>query len=290
MYPAARIDAALSNYFRLGNLTALRELALLWLADEVDTALQTNRAEHGINSKWEARERVVVALTGGPEGDTLIRSGARIAARPVGGDLIAAHVISQDGLTAPHPGALAARRALVEELGGSYHQVVGDDIPRALVDFARAANATQLVIGVSRRTRLRAAFSGPGIGATIVRESGDIDVHIVTHSAAGGKLMLPRLGGALTPRRRIAGFALALIGGPLVTWLRVTFRTPESITSDVLTFQLLVVLVALGLALSKGFIEGMGGTLEPDDTPGGGLTMVITLPTADSDPQIKDTK
>jgi two-component system sensor histidine kinase KdpD len=261
VYPAARIDAALSNYFRLGNLTALRELALLWLADEVDTALQSYRAEHGISNKWEARERVVVALTGGPEGETLIRRGARIAARSAGGELFAAHVISQDGLAAPHPGALAAQRNLVEELGGSYHQVVGDDIPRALVEFARAANATQLVIGVSRRTRLTAALSGPGIGATITRESGDIDVHIVNHSAAGGKFALPRLGGALTPRRRLAGLALALMGGPLLTWLLVAFRSDESITSDVLSYQLLVVVVALvgGLwpALFAALLSGL---------------------------------
>src|SRR5262252_8231844 len=63
VYPAERVDAALSNYFRLGNLTALRELALLWLADEVDTALKLYRAEHGITGTWHARERVVVALT-----------------------------------------------------------------------------------------------------------------------------------------------------------------------------------------------------------------------------------
>ena len=245
VYPAARIDAALSNYFRLGNLTALRELALLWLADEVDTALKAYRAEHGIDSKWEARERVVVALTGGPEGDTLIRRGARIAARSSGGELIAVHVISQDGLRSSHPGALTAQRVLVESLGGVYHQIVGNDVRRGLVEFARAANATQLVIGVSRRTRLRAALSGPGIGATIVRESGDIDVHIVTHSAAGGSFALPRLGGALSPRRRLAGFVLALFGGPAVTGVLVALRTPESITTDVLVFQSLVVLVAL---------------------------------------------
>ncbi|PPF62381.1 histidine kinase [Clavibacter michiganensis] len=245
VYPAARIDAALSNYFRLGNLTALRELALLWLADEVDSALKSYRADHGIASKWEARERVVVALTGGPEGETLLKRGARIAARSAGGTLVAVHVTSQDGLRAAHPGALAAQRSLVESLGGTFHQVVGDDIPAALVDYARGVNATQLVIGVSRRTRLSAALSGPGIGATVIRASGDIDVHIVTHAAAGGKLRLPRFSGSLTARRRILGFVLALGGGPLVTWLLVTLRSDESITSDVLTFQLLVVLVAL---------------------------------------------
>lgn len=245
VYPAERIDAALSNYFRLGNLTALRELALLWLADEVDSALKNYRAAHGIDSKWEARERVIVALTGGPEGETLIRRGARIAARSAGGELLAVHVTGQDGLRAAHPEALATQRALVDKLGGTYHQVIGDDIPHSLVEFAKGANATQLVVGVSRRSRLLAALTGPGIGATIIRESGDIDVHIVTHSAAGGRFTLPRLAGALTLRRQIAGFGLALVGGPLLTWLLAVLRSDDSITSDVLSYQLLVVVVAL---------------------------------------------
>ncbi|WP_424449416.1 ATP-binding protein [Microbacterium arborescens] len=246
VYPAERIDAALSNYFRLGNLTALRELALLWLADEVDSALRDYRAEHGIRGTWQARERVVVALTGGPEGETLIRRGARIVARSAGGELLAVHVSGQDGLRTADPAALAAQRALVESLGGSYHQVVGDDIPAALVEFARSVNASQLVVGVSRRGRLAAALSGPGIGATVIRESGDIDVHVVTHAAAGGRFTLPRIaGGALSVRRRVLGFAVALTGGPLLTWLLVALRSPESITSDVLAYQLLVVVVAL---------------------------------------------
>src|ERR1700704_5688878 len=79
IYPPEKIDAALTNYFRTGNLAALRELALLWLADKVDEGLQRYRVEHKIQGAWEARERVVVALTGGPEGKTLIRRAARIA-------------------------------------------------------------------------------------------------------------------------------------------------------------------------------------------------------------------
>src|SRR6516225_7698987 len=78
IYKAEKIDAALTNYFRIGNLAALRELALLWLADKVDEGLQRYRIEHKIQGAWEARERVVVALTGGPEGKTLIRRAARI--------------------------------------------------------------------------------------------------------------------------------------------------------------------------------------------------------------------
>jgi len=245
VYPGERIDAALSNYFRVGNLTALRELALLWLADEVDSALKDYRAEHGIDSTWEARERVVVTLTGGPEGETLLRRGARIAARSAGGELVAVHVTSQDGLRGADPAALAQQRALVEQLGGTYHQVIGDDVPEALVAFARAVNATQLVIGVSRRSRLMAALTGPGIGATVIREAGSIDVHIVNHAAAGGRFALPRVGGALTMRRRLWGLGFALAGGPLLTWLLTALRSDESMTSDVLAYQLLVVIVAL---------------------------------------------
>lgn len=245
VYPAERIDAALSNYFRLGNLTALRELALLWLADEVDQALLAYRSEHRIDAKWEARERVVVALPGGPEGETLLRRGARVAARSAGGELFAVHVAGQDGLEPLNPGALAQQRALVQKLGGTFHQIVGDDVPQALVEFAKSLNATQLIIGVSRRGRIAAVLSGPGIGATVIRESGDLDVHIVTHAAAGGRFTLPPLGGALSFKRQAAGFIFALFAGPLLTWALSIFRSAESITSDVLSYQLLVVLVAL---------------------------------------------
>lgn len=292
VYPAERIDAALSNYFRLGNLTALRELALLWLADEVDSALNTYRAEQGITGTWQTRERVVVALTGGPEGDTLLRRGARIAARSAGGELLAVHVNSQDGLRTDTPGALAGQRLLVEKLGGTYHQVVGSDVPRALVEFARSVNATQLVMGASRRSRLQAALTGPGIGATVIRESGDIDVHMVTHAAAGGRAPLPRVAGtALSVRRRALGFALAIIGGPLLTWLLVAGRSAESITSDVLAYQLLVVLVSLlgglwpavfaaimsGLTLDYFFVEPLYTVTVADPLHAWALVLYVVI-------------
>ena len=81
IYAADKVDAALGNYFRPGNLSALRELALLWVADRVDDALREYRERHGITTPWETRERVVVALTGAPGGDHLIRRAARIAGR-----------------------------------------------------------------------------------------------------------------------------------------------------------------------------------------------------------------
>ena len=245
VYPAERIDAALSNYFRLGNLTALRELALLWVADEVDHALADYRSEHGIDSRWEARERVVVALTGGREGETLLRRGARIAVRAGGGELLAVHVTTEDGLRSPHPGELARQRGLVDKLGGSFHQLVGDDIPETLIEFAKSVNATQLVIGASRRGKLSRLLTGHDVEADIIRASGAIDVHIVSHDAQAKALRLPRMGGSLSTRRRIAGFAVLAVFGPLLTWLLVSLRSPEALTTDVLAYELLAVVVAL---------------------------------------------
>ena len=97
VYPAERIDAALGNYFRVGNLTALREIALLWVADQVDVALQRYRSEREITDTWEARERVVVAISGGRESETLIRRARRIAKR-AGAELLVLHILRGDGL------------------------------------------------------------------------------------------------------------------------------------------------------------------------------------------------
>jgi len=257
VYPAERIDAALSNYFRLGNLTALRELALLWVADEVDHALADYRSEHGIDSRWEARERVVVALTGGREGETLLRRGARIAVRAGGGDLLAVHVTTEDGLRSPHPGELARQRGLVDKLGGSFHQLVGDDIPDTLIEFAKSVNATQLVIGASRRGKLSRLLTGHDVEADIIRASGAIDVHIVSHDAQAKALRLPRMGGSLSTRRRIAGFAVLAVFGPLLTWLLVSLRSPEALTTDVLAYELLAVVVALVGGASPSLIAAL---------------------------------
>ncbi|SFR93527.1 two-component system, OmpR family, sensor histidine kinase KdpD [Microbacterium sp. cf046] len=199
-----------------------------------------------IDTKATSRERIVAAVSGDPDGETLLRRAAHIADRSGRGEFMAVHVSSQDDARAAAPADLAAQQALVESLGGTYHQVIGEDIAQAVIEFAGAHEATQLVIGESRRGRIAAVLSGPGIGATVVRDSGDLDVHIVSHPASRDRPALPRItGGALSRQRVALGFVVALVGGPLLTWLLYSARTPESITSDVLAFQLLVVIVAL---------------------------------------------
>jgi len=260
VYPAERIDAALGNYFRVGNLTALRELALLWLADKVDEQLDRYRAQHHIDATWEARERVVVALTGGSEGDVLVRRAARVAARTKGADLLAVHVARSDGLAGADPAHLARQRSLVESMGGTYHQVVGSDVPTALIEFARGVNATQLVLGASRRGRLAQLFS-PGVSVTTTVMSGQIDVHLVTHEKAAGRHGPRRKPGGLSRRRREAGFAMALLGLPLLTLILNSLRRDLSLPSDILAFLVAVVAVALVGGLGPGLLAAVVGFL-----------------------------
>jgi two-component system sensor histidine kinase KdpD len=182
VYASERIDAALSNYFRQGNLTALRELALLWLADQVDAALAKYRADHEISDMWEARERVVVAVTGGDESETLVRRAFRIASRS-SAELMIVHVVRGDGLSGVSAPQMGKIRELATSLGATVHTVVGDDVSGALLDFAREMNATQLVLGTSRRSRWARIFA-EGISTATVQNSGKIDVHMVTHGQA----------------------------------------------------------------------------------------------------------
>ena len=244
IYQPDKVDAALSNYFRPGNLTALRELALLWVADRVDEYLKQYRSDHRVSKIWGSRERIVVGLTGGPEGRTLIRRAARLAEKGAGGEVLAVYIASSDGLTAASPKELAVQRTLVEDLGGTFHHVVGDDIPAALLAFARGANATQIVLGVSRRKSWQYVF-GPGVGATVARDSGpDLDVHLITHDEAGKGRGLPVARGARLGRSRIIGGWLVGVLGPAV--LAVLLNTVHlGLANDMLLFLAVTVAAAL---------------------------------------------
>ncbi|MDX3092325.1 DUF4118 domain-containing protein [Streptomyces sp. ME02-6978a] len=247
IYKPDKVDAALSNYFRPGNLTALRELALLWVADRVDEYLTEYRSEHRVSKIWGSRERIVVGLTGGPEGGTLIRRAARLAEKGAGGEVMAVHIAGSDGLTSASPKELAVQRALVEDLGGTFHHVVGDDVSSALLEFARGVNATQIVLGVSRRKSWQYVI-GPGVGATVARDSGpDLDVHLITHDEAGKGRGLPVVArGARLGRSRIMwGWLAGVVGPALLTLLLTNIDAGLGLTNDMLLFLTLTVAAAL---------------------------------------------
>ncbi|MET9393144.1 ATP-binding protein [Streptomyces sp. NPDC006624] len=260
VYQPDKVDAALSNYFRPGNLTALRELALLWVADRVDAHLTRYRSEHRVSRIWGSRERIVVGLTGGPEGRTLIRRAARLAEKGAGGEVLAVYIARSDGLTSASPKELAQQRTLAEDLGGTFHHVVGDDIPAALLAFARGVNATQIVLGSSRRKAWQYVF-GPGVGATVARESGpDLDVHIVTHDEVAKGRGLPVARGARLARsRRVWGWIAGVAGPPVLAAL--LSAVDLGLANDMLLFLALTVAAALLGGLLPALASAAVGSL-----------------------------
>ncbi|MEU0582648.1 sensor histidine kinase KdpD [Streptomyces sp. NPDC006132] len=260
IYRPDKVDAALSNYFRPGNLTALRELALLWVADRVDAYLTRYRSDHRVSAIWGSRERIVVGLTGGPEGRTLIRRAARLAEKGAGGEVLAVYIARSDGLTSASPKELAMQRTLVEDLGGTFHHVVGDDIPAALLAFARGVNATQIVLGSSRRKTWQYVF-GPGVGATVARESGpDLDVHIVTHGEVAKGRGLPVARGARLGRsRRVWGWIAGVAGPPALAAL--LSAVDLGLANDMLLFLALTVAAALLGGLLPALASAAVGSL-----------------------------
>ncbi|MGH8933831.1 MAG: ATP-binding protein [Egibacteraceae bacterium] len=256
IYPPEKVDAALGNYFRFGNLGALRELALLWVADRVDEELHDYMAAHGIAEPWETRERVMVALTGAPTADLPIRRAARMANRTKA-ELLGVHVRPQDGLTAPASGDLERHQRLLSELGGVYREVVGDDIAQALLQFARAEHVTQIVLGSSRRSRWAELTRGSVINA-VIRGSGGIDIHVISYQADTDDVahrLAPKRQwpAALSARRRASGFGLALVGMPLLTVVFDQLRAELQLPSVLLLYLCASVVVAT----IGGFLPGV---------------------------------
>jgi two-component system sensor histidine kinase KdpD len=243
VYPADQIDAALANSFRVGSLSALRELALLWVADRVDDSLAQHRDQQGLAPPWETRERVVVALTGAPGADHVIRRAARIAARARAG-LVGVHVrTGQTGSEAAEE-RLDSHRRLLIEVGGRYREAAGADVAQALVDVARMESATQLVIGASRRSRWTELTSG-SVVTSIIRAAGAIDVHVVNaheeEPAASMAAPSTRPRGVLPRRRRALGWALAVSAPAVLTAALSAVRDDVRLPSILLLFLLTVV-------------------------------------------------
>ncbi len=241
IYPPEKIDAALSNYFREGNLGALRELALLWMADRVDEALQDYMHDHGIEGPWETRERILVGVSGRVEDEHLIRRAARMATRR-GGELLVVHVIPEDGSADGE--ALQATRLLVEMVGGVFHEVVGRNMAEALIDVARAENVTQVVLGASHRPRWQQVMR-PSLINRVIRDSGAIDVHVISMESTTPHtpLRVPPARG-LSLRRRALGAGMAAIVLSSLTVALAALRDQVALSSILLVYLLAVVAIA----------------------------------------------
>jgi two-component system sensor histidine kinase KdpD len=250
IYPAERIDAALANYFRAGNLGALRELALSWTADRVDEAVAKYRDLHGIEKQWETKERVVVALVGAQGGEAVVRRAARLAMRSRA-DLVGVYVRPTHGLTEESSPSLPMQRELLQHFGGRYHEVVGDDVGSALLAFAKDENATQIVLGASRRSRIDEMMRGSPI-ARVIREAGGIDVHVISYEGARhpSRRFRPRGREPIGWWRRGISWGIAVVGLPVITAILVNLRGRIELHNVLLVYLLAAVVTG-----------GIGGAL-----------------------------
>ena len=275
VYPPERIDAALANYFRTGNLTALRELALLWVADRVDEELNDYRERHDIVGPWETKERVVVSITGSPGSAVLVRRAARMAMRTKA-ELVGVHVRTDDGLSGVGSDGLDRNRALLDDLGGRFVEVVGADVAPALVQVARAENATQLVLGATHRSRLAEYVRGSVINSVIRSAGGALDVHVIATDGkideyAGGEDERPRseplprhrkrLLSPLSARRRLAAVLLGVIGFPLLTVVLTSSGPQLDLSTALSSYLVLVVAVAATGGVWPGVLAAAAGFL-----------------------------
>lgn len=262
IYRADQVDAALANYFRPGNLAALRELALLWLADKVDDALQDYMREHGIAESWATRERVVVALAGRNSDERLVRRAALFTTRQRG-ELVGVHIRRPDGREQTNADALRRAAQLLNDLGGSYREVIADDVAAGLVDTCRLTKATQLVVGAHPRGRLARWVPSSRV-EQFTRRAPDIDLHVVSlapdASAAGdagtlaatppaGRRRRRTASGAgasgVSSRRQRLGWVTGAVLLALLTPLLVSVRAHVELSTPLLVYLVAVCAVAV---------------------------------------------
>jgi two-component system sensor histidine kinase KdpD len=180
IYPQPKVHAALSGFFRMENLVALRELALRFVADETEEELLEFLRSRGsalTGDIWDTAERILVAVTGAPGNDTVIRRAARMAAR-MKAELVVLHVVIGGGEM--KRGNIDALEALARDVGATWQVVEGDDVAETIMQTAIENQTTQIVLGTSKLTRWQSMTRGSVI-QQILRMASDeaIDVHVI---------------------------------------------------------------------------------------------------------------
>lgn len=181
VYKYENIGRALKNFFRLGNLNALREIALRQTAEEVDEELEEYRKEHGIKENWHVIERVLVCISPSPTSKKLIRRGARIA-RKFKCEWVVVNVnstrIFAQKMTEKDSDMLEGHFKLASQLGAEVINLNGKSISRELAKFATQRYITQIIIGHSTRTKLQTILRGSTV-TRLLKLTRDIEVHVI---------------------------------------------------------------------------------------------------------------
>lgn len=178
VYGKEKIEQALQNFFRRGNLIALRELALRQVAEQVDHSLESYMEEKDIQESWGVRERIAVCISANPKAQYLLARAARMARR-MRAELFALHVDLQGDSHGDQEKSLAANLLFAENLGAKTVRLKGDSIALASAAFAREKHITQVIFGRSDVEGWKKLLYMNRINQ-FLNEAPAVDVHIVT--------------------------------------------------------------------------------------------------------------
>jgi len=181
IYPLETIDRALANFFRPGNLIALRELALRQVADAVDRDLGSYLATKEISRNWGVRERIAVSINSHPDSQYLIARGARLA-RAVGAELYVVYLDAPGEANPENPGSLAANIRFAQELEAKVERLEGGRLGEAVAEFVKERRITQVVFGYSAARGWRRYFYLSELNR-FLRRAPAVDLHIVTQES-----------------------------------------------------------------------------------------------------------
>jgi len=181
VYSHEKVEQSLKNFFRRGNLIALRELALRQVAEQVDRSLESYMDAKEIRQNWGVRERIAVCVSGNPSGQYLIARAARMARR-MDAELYVVHVQREFTPRPDNPKILAANLRFAENLGAQVVKLKGQSVADAIADFVRSKHVTQVIFGRAAIHDWRKYLYLSAVHR-FLRESPPVDVHIVTQEA-----------------------------------------------------------------------------------------------------------
>jgi two-component system sensor histidine kinase KdpD len=181
VYTKDKSEKAIKNFFRKGNLTALREMSLRITAERVDRQLRDYMVENRISGPWKSGQRILIAISASPSSAQLIRW-ARKVSYTMEASLIAVNVESSKPLNLEDKKSLDDNIKLVKELGAEFISTADEDVVKAIIRIARKENVTDIIIGKSKRRGLYKLFS-KNIIQKLLKESGDIDIYIVSEDS-----------------------------------------------------------------------------------------------------------
>ena len=181
VYSAEKVERSLKNFFRRGNLIALRELALRQVAEQVDRSLESYMESQDIRKNWAVRERIAVCLSSNPSGQFLVARGARMARR-MDAELYVVHVDREFGAKEQNLNALAANLRFAESLGAKVVRLKGRSIADSVAEFVRSKHITHVIFGRAAVHDWRKYLYLSAVHR-FLRESPAVDVHIVTQES-----------------------------------------------------------------------------------------------------------